>query len=264
MPMTMSGEVTLPAARPRVWAMLNDASVLKLSIPGCQSLEKTSDTTFAAVVKVKIGPVGASFKGKVQLSDIDSPNGYTISGEGEGGIAGFANGGARVMLLEALSGTILKYDVQANVGGKIAQLGSRLIDGVAKKMADQFFANFASAVGGPGSPASAGAATETGSAASATAAAEFEFSRERRRDGRAGLRRKRDGRAGAGFLRQRDGCGRVEFRRERRRGGRAGLRRKRDGRPGAGLLRKRGDRHRAGPLGRPVGLTCTIPLDNLD
>ena len=122
-------------------------------------------------MKVKIGPVGASFKGKVQLSDIDSPNGYTISGEGEGGIAGFANGGARVMLLEALSGTMLKYDVQANVGGKIAQLGSRLIDGVAKKMADQFFANFASAVGGPGSPASAGAATETGSAASATAAA---------------------------------------------------------------------------------------------
>ncbi len=172
MPVTMTGEVTLPAGRPKVWAMLNDAAVLKVSIPGCQSLEKTSDTTFAAVVKVKIGPVGASFKGKVQLSNIDSPNGYTISGEGEGGIAGFANGGARVMLLEALSGTILKYDVQANVGGKIAQLGSRLIDGVAKKMADQFFANFASAVGGPGSPASAGAATETGSAASATAAAE--------------------------------------------------------------------------------------------
>jgi carbon monoxide dehydrogenase subunit G len=155
MAMTMTGEVTLPAGRPRVWAMLNDAAVLKVSIPGCQSLEKTSDTTFAAVVRVKIGPVGASFKGKVQLSDIDSPNGYTISGEGEGGVAGFANGGAKVQLVEASAGTVLRYDVQANVGGKIAQLGSRLIDGVAKKMADQFFANFATAVKGPNSAADA-------------------------------------------------------------------------------------------------------------
>jgi uncharacterized protein len=145
MAMTMTGEVTLPAERSKVWAMLNDAAVLKASIPGCQSLEKTSDTSFAAVVKIKIGPVGASFKGKVQLSDIDAPNGYTISGEGEGGIAGFANGGAKVGLADAPGGTLLKYDVTANVGGKIAQLGSRLIDGVAKKMADQFFANFAAA-----------------------------------------------------------------------------------------------------------------------
>jgi carbon monoxide dehydrogenase subunit G len=145
MAMTMTGEVTLPAERSKVWAMLNDAAVLKASIPGCQSLEKTSDTTFAAVVKIKIGPVGASFRGKVQLSDIDPLNGYTISGEGEGGIAGFANGGAKVGLADAPGGTLLKYDVTANVGGKIAQLGSRLIDGVAKKMADQFFANFAAA-----------------------------------------------------------------------------------------------------------------------
>jgi uncharacterized protein len=149
MPVTMTGEVTLPADRSTVWAMLNDPAVLKASIPGCQSLDKTSETTFAAVVKVKIGPVGASFKGKVQLSDIDAPNGYTISGEGEGGIAGFANGGAKVQLAEAPGGTVLKYDVQANVGGKIAQLGSRLIDGVAKKMADQFFANLATAAGAP-------------------------------------------------------------------------------------------------------------------
>lgn len=155
MAVTMTGEVTLPADRPKVWAMLNDAAVLKASIPGCQSLEKTSDTSFAAVVKVKIGPVGASFKGKVQLSDIDPPNGYTIGGEGEGGIAGFANGGAKVQLVEAPAGTVLKYDVQAHVGGKIAQLGSRLIDGVAKKMADQFFANFATAVGGQGVSAAA-------------------------------------------------------------------------------------------------------------
>ena len=144
MAMTMTGEVTLPADRSRVWAMLNDPAVLKACIPGCQSLDKTSDTSFAAVAKIKIGPVGATFKGKVQLSDIDAPNGYTISGEGEGGIAGFAKGGAKVALAEAeAGGTLLKYNVEANVGGKIAQLGSRLIDGVAKKMADQFFASFA-------------------------------------------------------------------------------------------------------------------------
>jgi carbon monoxide dehydrogenase subunit G len=160
MAMTMTGEVTLPADRRQVWAMLNDPAVLKASIPGCQTLDKTSETSFSAVVKVKIGPVGASFKGKVQLSDIDAPNGYTISGEGEGGIAGFANGGAKVQLADAPGGTLLKYDVQANVGGKIAQLGSRLIDGVAKKLADQFFANLAAAAGaGQGAaPAAAGSA----------------------------------------------------------------------------------------------------------
>ncbi len=157
MAMTMTGEVSLPADRQTVWAMLNDPEVLKAAIPGCQSLEKTSDVSFAAVVKVKIGPVGASFKGKVQLADIEPLSGYTISGEGEGGIAGFANGGAKVALSDAPApggGTILKYDVQANVGGKIAQLGSRLIDGVAKKLADQFFANLATA----SAPAAAGSA----------------------------------------------------------------------------------------------------------
>jgi carbon monoxide dehydrogenase subunit G len=146
MAMTMTGELTLPADRPKVWAMLNDPAVLKSCIPGCQSLEKTSDTSFAAIARIKIGPVGATFKGKVQLSEIDEPNGYTINGEGEGGIAGFAKGGAKVALTDVEDGTLLKYDVQANVGGKIAQLGSRLIDGVAKKMADQFFASFAAAV----------------------------------------------------------------------------------------------------------------------
>jgi len=146
----MTGEVTLPADRSTVWAMLNDATVLKACIPGCQSLEKTSDASFAAVAKIKIGPVGASFKGKVQLSDMDPPNGYTISGEGDGGIAGFASGGAKVQLVDASEGTVLRYDVTANVGGKIAQLGSRLIDGFARKMADQFFANFAGAVSGRG------------------------------------------------------------------------------------------------------------------
>ena len=146
MAMTMTGEVTLPAKRPQVWAMLNDPAVLKACIPGCQSLEKTSESSFSAVAKIKIGPVGASFKGRVQLSEIDPPNGYTISGEGEGGIAGFANGSAKVHLADGAEGTILRYDVTANVGGRIAQMGSRLIDGVAKKMADQFFSNFASTI----------------------------------------------------------------------------------------------------------------------
>src|ERR1700727_1233522 len=111
MAMTMTGEVPLRADRPRVWALLNDPEVLKASIPGCQSLEKTSDTSFAAVAKIKIGPVGASFKGAVQLSDIDPPNGYTISGEGEGGIAGFAKGGAKVHLSDSpdtAGSTVLK------------------------------------------------------------------------------------------------------------------------------------------------------------
>ena len=150
MAMTMTGDVTLPAHRPKVWALLNDPEVLKACIPGCESLEKTGDNGFAAVVKTKIGPVSTTFRGKVELSDLAPLVGYTIKGDGEGGIAGFANGGAKVVLADAPEGTLLKYDVQANVGGKIAQLGSRLIDGVAKKMADQFFANLAKAAVEPG------------------------------------------------------------------------------------------------------------------
>ena len=147
MAMSMTGEVKLPADKATVWAKLNDPEVLKACIPGCQELVKESDTAFSAVAKLAIGPVKATFKGKVTLSDIDAPNGYTISGEGQGGIAGFAKGGAKVHLSDAEGGgTILSYDVQANVGGKIAQLGSRLIDGVAKKMSDAFFAGFAKAV----------------------------------------------------------------------------------------------------------------------
>ncbi|QLP97641.1 MAG: carbon monoxide dehydrogenase subunit G [Rhodoblastus sp.] len=149
MAMTMRGEVVLPADKQTVWAKLNDAETLKACIPGCQSLEKTSDTSLEAVVKVKVGPVGATFKGKVELLDLDPPNGYRIVGEGSGGIAGFAKGGAKVGLSDREGGgTTMTHDVEANVGGKIAQLGSRLIDGVAKKMADQFFANFAKAVTG--------------------------------------------------------------------------------------------------------------------
>ncbi|MGI3901009.1 MAG: CoxG family protein [Janthinobacterium lividum] len=143
MAMEMKGEVTLPADRATVWAKLNDPDVLKACINGVQSMERTGDNTFTASVKMKIGPVSATFKGQVELTNIDPPNGYRISGAGEGGIAGFAKGGADVTLTEVPEGTLLRYDVQANVGGKIAQMGARLIDGVAKKTADQFFASFA-------------------------------------------------------------------------------------------------------------------------
>jgi carbon monoxide dehydrogenase subunit G len=147
MAMTMAGSVTLPADRAKVWDALNDPAILKQSIPGCQELEKTSDTSFAATAKVSIGPVKATFKGAVNLTNIDPPNGYMISGEGQGGIAGFAKGGAKVGLEDAEGGgTILTYNVEAQVGGKIAQLGGRLINGVAKKYADEFFANFAKAL----------------------------------------------------------------------------------------------------------------------
>ena len=143
MAMTMQGEVALPADRTAVWAALNNPEVLKAAIPGCQDLEKISDTEFQATAKVSVGPVKATFKGGVTLTDLDPPNGYTISGEGQGGVAGWAKGGAKVRLEDVEGGTKLIYDVEANVGGKIAQLGGRLINGVAKKYADDFFANFA-------------------------------------------------------------------------------------------------------------------------
>jgi carbon monoxide dehydrogenase subunit G len=143
MAMTMQGEVVLPAGRDKVWAALNDPVVLKSCIPGCQELEKIGESEFRAVAKVAIGPVKATFKGAVTLSDLDPPNSYRISGDGQGGVAGFAKGGAKVRLHDAESGTRLAYDVDAQVGGKIAQLGGRLINGAAKKYADEFFANFA-------------------------------------------------------------------------------------------------------------------------
>lgn len=146
MAMTMTGEYQLAATRETVWAKLNDAEVLKACIPGCEELEKTSDTEFRATAKMKVGPVSARFKGRVTLSDIDPPNGYRISGEGEGGVAGFAKGGAFVSLTPNETGTLLSYEVEAHVGGKIAQLGQRLINGAAKKIADEFFANFAKSV----------------------------------------------------------------------------------------------------------------------
>src|ERR1700761_685671 len=149
MAMTMHGEVQLPASREAVWAKLNDPEVLKACIPGCEELERTEDNNgFRAAAKMKVGPVSARFKGKVALSDLDPPNGYRISGEGEGGVAGFAKGGATVALSEKDGGTLLKYDVEAQIGGKLAQLGQRLVNGAAKKLADEFFANFAKAVQG--------------------------------------------------------------------------------------------------------------------
>ena len=148
MAMTMSGEVELDASRETVWIKLNDPEVLKSCIAGCEELERTEDGGYRAVAKLKIGPVSARFRGRVVLTDIDPPNGYRISGEGEGGVAGFAKGGATVKLSAKDQGTVLSYDVEAQVGGKLAQIGQRLINGAAKKLADQFFANFARTVQG--------------------------------------------------------------------------------------------------------------------
>jgi carbon monoxide dehydrogenase subunit G len=148
MAMTMTGEVELPAPRETVWAKLNDPATLKACIPGCEELNMLSDHEFEAVAVNKIGPVKAKFKGKVTLSDLDPPNGYKISGQGDGGVAGFAKGGAIVTLTDKDGGTLLTYNVDAQIGGKLAQLGQRLINGAAKKMADQFFENFAAAVKG--------------------------------------------------------------------------------------------------------------------
>jgi uncharacterized protein len=148
MAMTMTGEVELPASRETVWTKLNDPEVLKACIPGCEQLDKTSDSEFSAVATIKVGPVKARWKGKVRLSDLDPPNSYRISGEGEGGVAGFAKGGAKVSLADRDGGTLLTYDVEAQIGGKLAQLGQRLINGAAKKTADDFFQKFATAVAG--------------------------------------------------------------------------------------------------------------------
>jgi uncharacterized protein len=145
--MDMSGERRIPAPRQRVWEALNDPEVLKASIPGCETMEKLSDTELRATAAVKIGPISARFAGKVNLTDLDPPNGYNIGGEGQGGVAGFAKGGASVRLSDAEPGiTLLAYDVKAQVGGKIAQLGARLIDATAKQMADQFFDRFSAQV----------------------------------------------------------------------------------------------------------------------
>jgi uncharacterized protein len=148
--MEMQGSRQIAAPRAVVWAALNDPEVLKSAIPGCQTLTGSPEDGFSAVVKQKVGPVSATFEGQVKLNDVVPLEGYTIVGEGKGGAAGFAKGQAAVALADGEGGgTLLTYDVKANVGGKLAQLGSRLIDGFAKKMADSFFEGFAVAVEPP-------------------------------------------------------------------------------------------------------------------
>lgn len=137
--MDMTGDYLIAASREAVWAALNDLDVLKEAIPGCETISRLSENEIDAVVVAKIGPVKASFKGLITLSDLDPPNGYTIRGEGKGGAAGFAKGGARVRLEQEAEGTRLIYTVDASVGGKIAQVGGRLIVSAAKKLADEFF-----------------------------------------------------------------------------------------------------------------------------
>ena len=158
--MEMSGDRLVAAPRAEVWRALNDPEVLKACIPGCQEMERVGDTGFAATVKQKVGPVSATFKGQVELSNIVEGESYTISGEGKGGAAGFAKGGADVALADAEGGTMLTYKVEAKVGGKLAQLGGRLIDGFAKKMADQFFTDFQAQFEPPEAEAAPEAATD--------------------------------------------------------------------------------------------------------
>ena len=153
--MDLTGEYRIPATREKVWEALNDPEILKQCIDGCQELNKDSDTEFSAKVTAKVGPVKAKFAGKVTLSELDPPNGYTISGEGQGGVAGFAKGGADVKLADDGGETVLSYEAKAEVGGKLASVGSRLVEGVAKKQADDFFGKFSEIVGGDAEPAAA-------------------------------------------------------------------------------------------------------------
>jgi carbon monoxide dehydrogenase subunit G len=148
MALVMEGEERIAAPVQKVWEALNDPEILKQAIPGCQSLEMNSPTEMAATVVLKIGPIKATFNGEVKLKNLKPPHAYTIQGEGKGGIAGFAKGGADVTLSEdGTDATILKYTAKAEVGGKIAQLGSRLIESTSKKLAAQFFSTFGEKVG---------------------------------------------------------------------------------------------------------------------
>jgi uncharacterized protein len=165
--MDLTGEYKIAAPREAVWKALNDPEILKQAIPGCEEIQKLSDTEMTAKVTARVGPVKASFSGKVTLSDLDPPNGYKISGEGQGGVAGFARGGADVRLKpdESGAGTILTYTANAAVGGKLAQIGSRLIEGAAKQTADQFFSKFAEIVSAAAAPAGAAQAQPAPAAA---------------------------------------------------------------------------------------------------
>jgi carbon monoxide dehydrogenase subunit G len=156
MALIIEGEEKIDAPIDRVWAALNDPEVLKACIPGCESLEKSSDTQMSAIVSLKIGPIKARFNGEVELQNLNQPHSYTIQGEGKGGIAGFAKGGADVKLVEDEPGkTTLTYAAKADVGGKMAQLGSRLITSTSKKLAGEFFSKFNATVSGAQADASA-------------------------------------------------------------------------------------------------------------
>jgi carbon monoxide dehydrogenase subunit G len=168
--MNLTGEYRLAAPREAVWRALNDPDILRRSIPGCESVDKLSDTELTAKVTLAIGPMKARFSGKVTLADLDPPQpgkesaGYTIAGEGQGGVAGFGKGKANVTLDAATdeqggAATVLRYQAEAQVGGKIAQLGARLIDATAKKLADEFFGRFAAIINAPAPSAGTGAAT---------------------------------------------------------------------------------------------------------
>lgn len=146
--MDITGEYRIGAPREQVWKALNDPEVLRVCIPGCEELTHATDTEFAAKVTAKVGPIKATFRGRVTLSEVDAPNGYRISGEGQGGTAGFAKGSAKVSLADDGNATLLRYVADAQIGGKLASVGSRVIQGVAKKMSDDFFAKFVEEVGG--------------------------------------------------------------------------------------------------------------------
>lgn len=179
--MQMTGEQRIAAPRQKVWEALNDPAVLAQCIPGCQSLERDGDDRFIAVAEVKIGPIGARFKGNVQLSDLDGPNGYTITGTGNGGIAGSAKGGAKVRLSDTGDGgTLVAYDVDAEVGGRMAQLGGPIIDATAKNLAAKFFVKFGEVVSGAAIPFAANAQKHGADAAHSPAAAPLAVSSEGR------------------------------------------------------------------------------------
>jgi carbon monoxide dehydrogenase subunit G len=150
--MKLTAEQRIAAPRQRVWEGLNDPEILRASIPGCQSLDKVTDDRFTATVEVKVGPVGARFKGAVSLTDLDPPNGYTLLLEGSGGIAGSMKGSAKVHLSDTSGGTLISYDVEAQVGGRMAQLGGPVIDATAKQLADKFFSRFGEVVAGGAAP----------------------------------------------------------------------------------------------------------------
>ena len=140
--MEMNGEQRIPATQQQTWEGLNDPEVLKACVPGCESIERQSDTDYQVLMTARIGPVSAKFKGKLTLSDLDPPQGYSIAFEGQGGVAGFGKGGAQVRLEPDGDETVLRYAVKASVGGKLAQIGSRLVDAAAKKIANDFFVAF--------------------------------------------------------------------------------------------------------------------------